>query len=437
MAGLHLGMSSDGKQGSLDECRENRRPFAALYSGAGTSSETGADDPSGQRKRLRGGGEELEVPCEPSADRAGPSSAFGTGLEAVPEPVRTVPFGYVSVAGRLREMEDVVCVKPRFFRLPDGSYMHFFAVFDGHGGSHIAALCKEHMHEILAEELAMVTSSPVASGQETESAWKGALNRCFARMDEIALTACACGRVGEPICSCEMSGIKSSIVGSTAVVALVTGDRVLVANCGDSRAVLGRAGRAFPLSSDHKATSWEKLSSYEWRWGFYLRRPDRPDELARIEAAGGRVIYVNGPRVRGILAMSRALGDRYLKPEVISVPEISLVKRTDQDEFMILASDGLWDVLSNGMTCDVARQSLQEAEVRTEQIDLNRSEQEHQQQQQQQQHQQQQQQQGERERHEEESEPRCRMAAAILARLALGRGSSDNISVIVVDLRRM
>ncbi|XP_072954636.1 probable protein phosphatase 2C 68 [Typha angustifolia] len=293
-----------------------------------------------------------------------------------------VAFGLVSLPGRSRVMEDAVSVRPGFFCRQDGSPLDFFAVFDGHGGCHVSALCKERMHVLLSEELARQSDSP-------EDTWRAAVARGFARMDELALAACACGCVGPPPCACDRSGFKSDIVGSTAVVAMVACDRILVANCGDSRAVLSRDGEAIPLSDDHK--------------------PDRPDELARIEAAGGRVIFVNGARVHGILAMSRALGDKYLKPEVISDPDIKIVERTNKDECLIIASDGLWDVIPNDLACNVARRCLEESENAVAALD---------------------------EELVQESDPRCSLAATLLARLALGRMSADNISVIVVDLRR-
>lgn len=110
----------------------------------------------------------------------------------------------------------------------------------------VADLCKERMHILLAEELGRA---------ETEEAWmRAAVGRSFARMDELALTACACGKVGMSPCGCERSGIESEIVGSTAAVAIVGGSRIFVANCGDSRTVLSRGGRAVPLSSDHKVS---------------------------------------------------------------------------------------------------------------------------------------------------------------------------------------
>ncbi|CAL9776360.1 unnamed protein product [Musa acuminata subsp. burmannicoides] len=302
-----------------------------------------------------------------------------------------VAFGSISLSGRSREMEDAISVRPGFFRAEGSPPLHFFAVFDGHGGAHVADLCKERMHILLAEEL--------GRAETEEEAWmRAAVGRSFARMDELALTACACGKVGMPPCGCERSGIESEIVGSTAAVAIVGGSRIFVANCGDSRTVLSRGGRAVPLSDDHK--------------------PDRPDELARIEAAGGRVIYLNGARVHGILAMSRAIGDKYLKPSVISEPEIRVVERTGEDECLIVASDGLWDVLPNDLACDVARRCLEEADPTRESEDTLGGDSR-----------------GTREE-EQASDARCSLAATLLARLALGRKSADNISVIVIDLRR-
>ncbi|KAH9298883.1 hypothetical protein KI387_030565, partial [Taxus chinensis] len=66
----------------------------------------------------------------------------------------------------------------------------------------------------------------------------------------------------------------------------------------------------------------------------------------------------NGYHVGGFLAMSRALGDRFLKRYVISELEVTCADRTHEDECLILASDALWDVLSNVSTCEVARKCL-------------------------------------------------------------------------------
>ncbi|CAL5035654.1 unnamed protein product [Urochloa decumbens] len=345
-----------------------------------------------------------------------------------------VAFGSLSVAGRSRDMEDTVSLRPGFCTWADGSPMHFFAVFDGHGGSHVAELCRDRMHEFLAEELAAeaaafpqrlqqqqqaasaageggtssaagadAASSSSAQQQEKEEeeeerAWRAALSRAFRRVDALASRACACGRVASPPCRCPLSG-SSGIVGSTAVVAVLVRGRVVVANCGDSRAVLCRRRAPVPLSDDHK--------------------PNRPDELARIQAAGGRVVFNNGHRVRGILAMSRALGDRMLRPEVIAEPEITVTDRTPEDECLILASDGMWDAVPNEIACSVARQCLQDGNPATAPVDDAAAASGE----------------GVAAAGPEPAE-RCSNAASLLVRLAFGRDSWDNISVVVIDLQR-
>ncbi|EKX31539.1 hypothetical protein GUITHDRAFT_83052 [Guillardia theta CCMP2712] len=101
----------------------------------------------------------------------------------------------------------------------------------------------------------------------------------------------------------------------------------MVANVGDSRGVLCQDGRAVPMSDDHK--------------------PNRPDERRRIELAGGMVVTVGVARVGGILAVSRAIGDSPLKQFVPATPEYKVIRRDPSQKFIILATDGLWDVVSN------------------------------------------------------------------------------------------
>lgn len=73
----------------------------------------------------------------------------------------------------------------------------------------------------------------------------------------------------------------------------------------------------------------------------------REDEEIRIKELGGRVIFWGRWRVEGVLAVSRAIGDVNLKPYVTCDPEITNHVLTPEDQFLILASDGLWDVMSN------------------------------------------------------------------------------------------
>ncbi|XP_068328741.1 protein phosphatase 2C 37-like [Pyrus communis] len=302
--------------------------------------------------------------------------------EAVQAPVQESPrFGMTSVCGRRRDMEDAVSIHPSFLQKenPEFNGTHFYGVFDGHGCSHVALKCKDRLHEIVKQELE-------TEGETVQ--WKDAMERSFLKMDEEVQEGNL--KAQSSNCRCELQTPHCDAVGSTAVVAVVTPEKIVVSNCGDSRAVLCRSGAAVPLSSDHK--------------------PDRPDELVRIEAAGGRVIYWDGARVLGVLAMSRAIGDNYLKPYVISEPDVMVTERTAEDECLILASDGLWDVVSNDTACGVARMCLR-AQTAASQSELCCDA-------------------------AASSDKACSDASILLTKLALARQSSDNVSVIVVDLRR-
>lgn len=137
-------------------------------------------------------------------------------------------YGVLSVIGRRREMEDAVRAEVGFAVKGSEEY-DFFAVYDGHGGSHVANACRERLHEMVAEE--------VVGGGENKVDWQKLMEGCFSKMDE------------------EVNCIASArTIGSTAVVAVVAEQELVVANCGDCRAVLSRAGVALPLSTDHKVT---------------------------------------------------------------------------------------------------------------------------------------------------------------------------------------
>ncbi|KAJ4957679.1 hypothetical protein NE237_024790 [Protea cynaroides] len=239
-------------------------------------------------------------------------------------------YGMAFVCGWRRDMEDAVAIHPSFCRrdslFPSG--LHFFGVYDGHGCSHVVKSCKEQMHQLVKEEL---------ENRETSTTkWKEAMELSFSRMDkEVSEWSTS---VSTTSCRCELQTSQCDAVGSTAVVAIVTLDKIIIANCGDSRVVLNRGGKAVPLSNDHK--------------------PDRPDELNWIQEAGGRVIYWDRARVLGVLAMSRAIGDSHLKPYVVSEPEVTITERTEEDECLILASDGLWDVVSNDTACSIAQMCI-------------------------------------------------------------------------------
>ncbi|XP_031274022.1 protein phosphatase 2C 37 [Pistacia vera] len=295
-------------------------------------------------------------------------------------------FGMTSVCGRRRDMEDAVSIRTSFYRKKGSvsANTHFFGVFDGHGCSHVAMKCKDRLHEIVKEELE-------ACNEEETVEWKDAMERSYERMDKEVQGLTEKSKISS--CRCELQTPQCDAVGSTAVVAVVTPDKIVVSNCGDSRAVLCRNGVAVPLSSDHK--------------------PDRPDELLRIQEAGGRVIYWEGPRVLGVLAMSRAIGDNYLKPFVIPEPEVMVTERTTDDECLILASDGLWDVVSNDTAVNVVRTCFRAHRTSTSSPGSPGSDVAGQ-----------------------SSDKACSDASILLTKLALARHSMDNVSVVVVDLRK-
>ncbi|KAF8088843.1 hypothetical protein N665_0528s0001 [Sinapis alba] len=291
--------------------------------------------------------------------------------------VSDVPkIGTTSVCGRRRDMEDAVSIHHSLIQ-KNSENLHFYGVFDGHGCSHVAEKCRERLHEVVKQEVEVMAADE----------WKETMVKSFQKMDREVSQRDSNGasRSVKSSCRCELQSPQCDAVGSTAVVSVVTPEKIVVSNCGDSRAVLCRNGVAIPLSSDHK--------------------PDRPDELIRIQQAGGRVIYWDGARVLGVLAMSRAIGDNYLKPYVIPDPEVTVTDRTDDDECLILASDGLWDVVTNETACGVARMCLQGAAA----ADGGDSDTAH---------------------------NACSDAALLLTKLALARQSSDNVSVVVVDLRK-
>lgn len=133
--------------------------------------------------------------------------------------------------------------------------------------------------------------------------------------------------------------------GTTAVVALIRGKQLIVANAGDSRCVVSEAGKALDMSYDHK--------------------PEDEVELARIKNAGGKVT-MDG-RVNGGLNLSRAIGDHFYKrnknlpPQeqmISALPDIKVLTLTDDHEFMVIACDGIWNVMSSQEVVDFIQSKI-------------------------------------------------------------------------------
>ncbi|XP_026470944.1 LOW QUALITY PROTEIN: probable protein phosphatase CG10417 [Ctenocephalides felis] len=130
--------------------------------------------------------------------------------------------------------------------------------------------------------------------------------------------------------------------GTTAVVAIIHEKELYVANAGDSRCVLCRNGKAVDMSIDHK--------------------PEDESEQSRITKAGGRVT-LDG-RVNGGLNLSRAIGDHAYKQNknlpaaeqmITALPDVQHITLTNEDEFIILACDGIWNYLNSQETVDFVR----------------------------------------------------------------------------------
>ncbi|KAK4265606.1 hypothetical protein QN277_026635 [Acacia crassicarpa] len=338
----------------------------------------------------------LEMPMEKKTCGA----SFQKALDLNSGPL----WGFSSVCGRRQEMEDAIAANPHLLQVPshmlmdnngnentENSVAHFFAVYDGHGGCQVANYCWERLHSVLVEEIHDADSS--LDGSSWMDHWEKAFSNCFQKVDDEVAGICAENNENNN------DGTRSSnkplapeTVGSTAVVVILCQNHLIVANCGESRAVLCRGKEALPLSSDHK--------------------PNREDEWARIEAAGGRIIQWNGYRVLGVLAVSRSIGDRYLKPWIIPTPEVKFVRREKKDECLILASDGLWDVMTNEEACEIARKRILLWHKKHGDGGLTTGT-----------------------GPGEGVDPAAQSAADYLSRVALQRGSKDNISVIVIDLK--
>ncbi|XP_002741378.3 putative protein phosphatase 2C T23F11.1, partial [Saccoglossus kowalevskii] len=193
----------------------------------------------------------------------------------------------------------------------------FFAVYDGHGGAKVAQYAGKNLHHRILQQ-------PAYKRGEIEEAIKGG----FIALDEDML---------------EDEAMKDELAGTTAVAIVLKNNKVFCGNVGDSRAVASVSGQVQQLSFDHK--------------------PCNEDETKRIVAAGGWVEFNRN------LALSRALGDFVFKKNdkkkaeeqiVTAVPDVIVKDITDNHEFVVLACDGIWDVLSNQEVIDFVRTRIAE-----------------------------------------------------------------------------
>lgn len=229
----------------------------------------------------------------------------------------------------------------------DGKRFFFSAeIYDGHGGRQPARIAAEMLTPSFLHNWAMEADKPLRMRKgEAEI-----LRDAYLAVDTYLVDR----------------GIRA---GTCAVQLYLIGEHFLAANAGDSRVVIGTDEGAVMLTHDHK--------------------PDLPKERSRIEALGGSVVLFGVPRVEGVLAISRALGDSCLKPYVSAEPRITEGILGAENDFAVLACDGVWDVLAPGAVLETVRL---------------------------------------------EGDPR--RGAHGVSKKALDNGSTDNITVIVLDLRK-
>ena len=251
-----------------------------------------------------------------------------------------ITYGITEKVGYRSHMEDAHAIYQDEART-------FFAaeIYDGHGGKEAAEITSRMLTPYFMHAWAKELEKPLKDRRNESELLREAYLSVDAHLVE--------------------RDVRS---GTTAANLYIIGDRFLAANAGDTRVIIGTGNGFSLLTKDHK--------------------PDLSEERARIESLGGRVISYGAPRVEGILAMSRALGDRGLKPYVSSEPRIVEGHPGNENDYAVLACDGVWDVLMPDEVMLIVRAA----------IDPGRASEE-------------------------------------ISRKALDHGSTDNITVIVLDLR--
>ena len=231
--------------------------------------------------------------------------------------------GYCDLQGRRKVIED-------FHSIHLHHHNQFYGVFDGHTGNLASKYVASTMYETLSMQLAEL-NQVAASGQAN---WKDIITRnvsaAFVDIHERFLEAVSL----TPNVAMDQSG-------TTATGLFVSKEAVVIASLGDSRAVLssssndGKNLAAVQLTKDHVASD--------------------PDEKKMVESRGGFISSNGGiDRVNGTLAITRSIGDAGLATYLSRDPYVVALTRSEMKEtcgvspcFVIVASDGLWDVMSN------------------------------------------------------------------------------------------
>ncbi|OIT38032.1 PREDICTED: probable protein phosphatase 2C 72 [Nicotiana attenuata] len=223
----------------------------------------------------------------------------------------------------------------------------FSGVFDGHGknGQIVSKLVMNKLPSLLLKHTLSLPkiTSPIQTVKVVNA--ESVKNKNFNKWKKACLSSFKV--VDKDIKSLEKLDFSCS--GTTAVVAIRQDDDLIIANLGDSRAVLGRKTEEGTIEAVQLTTDL---------------KPSLPSEAERIRNCGGRVlalekeahiqrVWLPNEDAPG-LAMSRAFGDFMLKNYgIISRPDVSYHHLSPNDQFLVLASDGVWDVLSNDQVVSI------------------------------------------------------------------------------------
>lgn len=292
-----------------------------------------------------------------------------------------ITWADIALQGPRPEMEDAVVV-----RVDALNGFNYAAVFDGHAGFSSVKFLREELYR----ECTGALQNGLLLESNDFSIIEKAITSAFVQADSRLLSWL------------EETGNELES-GSTATVMFLGSDSLIVAHVGDSRAVISRAGKAEVVCGDHRPYGNSKTSLAE---------------IKRIRQAGG---WINNGRVCGFLSVSRAFGDIKLKTRrqemldegvkgglwtnkfasriemngdwVTAAPEITRTSLKDA-EFIILASDGLWDYVQSSEAVRIVRNQLRQH--------------------------------GDAQR-----------ACEVLANLALDKNGEDNVSIVIADFRKV
>ncbi|XP_057800995.1 probable protein phosphatase 2C 51 [Salvia miltiorrhiza] len=266
---------------------------------------------------------------------------------------------FAMLQGRREYQEDrVVCNldlelpfsgDPGFFypgeEVPVETSIGIAAIFDGHGGDEASEMASTMLSSYFLMNVVFGAYKRVLPSYEEYNKTQCRLRRMPAVIDRRSLRSDleeALLRTIKDIDSefSKQAVDKGYVSGSTGTIALLFEGQLLVANVGDSKALL-----CFTKGDSSKDVYVEELTRDH--------HPDRADEKARIEAAGGFITRYAVPRVNGILALSRAIGDIYLKRYgVTAEAEVTGWRAfTPENSYLVVASDGVFETLTPKDVC--------------------------------------------------------------------------------------